>query len=132
MGERPGDSRRWARCYDPGHPEATVVLHSPPAPIIWFVLRQDSWWWDQDSKRCALGELTDENLARVIASLRERAPTLYHDELVLQARSAPCPVVAYSTSRSWLADTPLMRALLAERRRRGLRHSGRPVSVALE
>jgi hypothetical protein len=45
---------------------------------------------------------------------------MWGDELERCARLMPCPAEAYAHPREWLADTPLMRALLALAAARGL------------
>lgn len=121
VGASPGKSSRWRRCGDGACPQPTAVPVGSHPVRSGYALRQEVWWWDKDLKRWALEDLSSEYLMAVIDFLRDAAPRLHGTEFDSARFHVPCPVWAYASARSWLSDTPLMRALLAERRRRRLR-----------
>jgi hypothetical protein len=124
IGEQPGHSDRWRRCRDRSHteaPEPVMPLTARNMPNMTDILRQADFWWDRPGQRWALADLSDAYLLNVIVYLREEAPTSFAAEADESPWLAGCPTMAYASWRSWLADTPLMRALLRQRRRRGLR-----------
>ena len=120
-GERPSKSGRWQRCRGDDCPVPTPMSTTRHPASSGFALRQSEHWWDASHKRWRLRDLTNEHLLGVIEWLRDAASGQWHRELSCGAQRVPCPPLAYGSSRTWLNDTPLMRALLNERRRRGIR-----------
>lgn len=123
-GRPPGRSRGWQRCDEDAYcPEPASLSTSPHPAASGYALRQDRHWWDAKGEMWTLAELSREHLLGVIEwwELPERADRLWADELQLVPLLAPCPPNAYQSSREWITDSPLMRALLAEKRRRRIR-----------
>jgi hypothetical protein len=116
VGETPGKSSRWQRCRE----HLAGVMPTNDMRSSRQRVRQQTYWWG-DSPRCLIRELGDTQLGDVITYLRIHAPDLYAKEEAKHPFSQPCPVVAYPDAGRWMNDTPLMRTLLAERRRRGRR-----------
>lgn len=125
-GARPSASSRWTRCRQRAHQEPLDEHSSLPSPgaamrpALWLVLRQARFWWEPGGGRWELAELPNNVMRDIIETLRKDATRIFRSELTFHPRTAPCPAIAYATARGWLADTPLMRALLAERWHRGL------------
>lgn len=116
-GARPGQSSHWHLCTAGICPEPEPIP-ATPHPVGGLALRQTAVWWDRERHAWRLEQLTPEHLVAVISWLRESAEWLYQAELNGLRLYVPCPTWAYPSPRAWLADTPLMGALLAERRRR--------------
>jgi hypothetical protein len=127
-GARPGASPHWTRCRRRTHRELLDADQEPlPCaeagalrPELWLLLRQTRVWWEYSEGAWELPDLPDTKLLDGIDALRKDAAQMFRGELTFHPRTAPCPAIAYVSARGWLADTPLMRALLAERRRRRL------------
>ena len=117
VGARPARSTRWRRCRGSGCP-SLPAMNWPRHPSEGFALRQSSHWWDRDQALWLLAEMPMDYLEAAIAWLRGAAVGLYIGELHRSNPCLPCPAWAYPSPRSWISDTPLMRALLAERRTR--------------
>jgi hypothetical protein len=115
-GVRPGEDTLWRLCSDPNACPALQEPHLGSHPSHGYAQRQSQFWWDKHNRRWPLKDLTDPHLAAAIRYLRSEAKRLYTGELATRQENAPCPVWAYRNARDWLNDTPLMRALLAERR----------------
>ena len=124
-GQRPSDNPRWHRCDGGACPRPRQVTPRPHQAASGHAVRQSSHWWDASGRRWELCELSPEHLLAVIAWLRDLASHMRGSELARRLSHVPCPAHAYPTASLWLADTPLMRALLAERRRRGLQQPRR-------
>jgi len=134
----PGRSRRWVRCDDeegcPPEPTSSPRPSTGGHPMSnGRALRQDLCWWDVDGAWWFIAEgtgsdvtarqsLTREHLLACIEFLNRHALRLWVDELKCAIPRAPCPANAYETPDAFVADTPLMRALVAEKRRRRIRH----------
>lgn len=119
IGELPGSGRHWQRCIDldlcpPAEPPGAQFHHPLDGPA----LRQTDLWWDHEHNAIPLRELTDSHLDNVIDFLRTSAQQLNSKEWSQSRVMAPAPYHAYETAAAWMADTPLMRALLREQRRR--------------
>ena len=122
---KPGTSERWERC-ESGRCPRRALISMKPHPMTW-ALRQDTLWFCAGHKPWALHDvaeegdnrlepLTDEHLEAVIAYLTRAAPQLQQQELQLEQLPTPCPANAYTGApERWIADTPFMRAALAER-----------------
>lgn len=121
-GDRPSKSRRWRCCLGDDCPTPAPIDTSPHRAFSGYALRQARSWWDSSNTEWELRELSDEHLLAVVGYLRDMRLQLWLDELDDRSTlRVPCPAHAYASPASWLADSPLMRALLAERRRRRLR-----------
>jgi hypothetical protein len=118
-GEMPGAGRHWQRCIDLDlcplpEPMGGQFEHRLDGPA----LRQTHLWWDREHNAIPLRQLTDDHLNKVIAYLRTNAQELNSGEWRRSRVMVPAPYHAYETGAAWMADTPLMRALLRERNRR--------------
>ena len=120
-GQRPSENPRWRRCHGAACPRPRRIPRMPHPVASGHALRQSRHWWDAARYPWEIRELSAEHLLAVIAWLRDLADHMRSNELAHRVSHVPCPAHAYPTATLWLADTPLMRALLAERRRRGLR-----------
>lgn len=125
-GARPGTvpvaGPAWMRCR--GTCPAPVIPKMDPHPIhTGFALRQTESWWEASLRQLALTDLESEHLVAVISWLHRRAGALWCEETGLATPLVPCPVNAYPGPGDWLLDTPLWRALVAEKRRRGISRS---------
>lgn len=130
-GRRPSKSRSW-RPLAPG--ERTTVIETAeyvqappwehPGVNGWAVRQADPW---VDSNWCAwsLEELSREHLLNVIEFLHRNCARTYDREMRDARAWMPCPAHAYEDCLSWLLDTPLYNALVAERARRRVRR-GKP------
>ena len=118
-GLMPDGVNGWVPCQGVCPQPERVFAGSHPASSG-FALRQHEFWWDQSGERWALADLTAEHLTAVIDWLPEHLDTLWQPEFRGSVPRVPCPANAYEFAEDWLADTPLMRALLAEAQRRGL------------
>lgn len=118
--EMPGSSRHWERCLDPD---------SCPTPVLSWArdtngrlsgptLRQTEIRWGPRPDPVPPRQLTDEELTHAIGFLRANASDMCAEERQKDVPLVPCPVNAYPSATAWMADTPLMRALQKERRRR--------------
>jgi hypothetical protein len=120
IGEVPGSGRHWERCLDldgcplPPPTRADEIDDAPSGPA----LRRTELVWGREQRRRAPRELSDDELANVIGFLRSNANDMCSEEFLLTDPPVPSPVNAFPTAAAWMADTPLMRALLRERRRR--------------
>jgi hypothetical protein len=118
-GLMPDGVNGWVLCQEVcPYPER--VFAGPHPVSSGAALRQHKFWWDQSGERWALADLTAEHLTAVIDWLPEHVDALWQPELRCSVPRVPCPPDAYEFAEDWLADTPLMRALLAEAQRRGL------------
>jgi hypothetical protein len=84
-------------------------------------VRQTELWWDRNRAGWRIRDardIDDEYLANIIDYLRRHARQLCAGEARCEVPMVPCPWNAYPSPAAWLADTPLMHALLRERRRR--------------
>lgn len=118
-GELPGTGRHWGPCIDASmHPEPVPIPIDMAHPLQGPALRQTELWWDKHGVAWAVREISDDYLANIITFLRGRVLHLYAGEAEWDAPFVPCPWLAYASPMAWLNDTPLMRALLRERRRR--------------
>jgi hypothetical protein len=124
-GERPHESRRWRRCRG-GRCPAPGPIPTTPHPVgSGYALRQREHWWDATGRRWNIHDLASDHLIAVIDYLRDFANPMRDAELSDSRTYVPCPANAYPSASTWLSDCPLMRVLLAERRRRGLRRPRR-------
>lgn len=120
-GELPGVSEAWVLCGEGATCPKPEPLPRRGHPMSCrHALRQDQFWTDAEERELGLSELTDEHLQGAIAWLDEHARQLWTEELHTLSFYVPCPAQAYPDHISWLADTPLMRALRQELTRRGL------------
>lgn len=119
-GEVPGTGRHWAACmHKEGCPEPVELpLDEMEHPCAGQAVRQTERWWDRNHAVWRIEEIDDEYLANIILFLREHARDMCAGEARWEVPFVPCPPTAYASPAAWLADTPLMRALLRERRRR--------------
>jgi hypothetical protein len=125
-GARPGRRRVWELCDGSACPPLPQVAPLEPHPLqSGHALRQTEYWWDARGKRWRLDELSREHLLALIDWLDERAQVLHAMEWTEPRSLRPCPVEAYPDPASWLHDTPLWQAVLAEKTRRRIR---RPAS----
>jgi hypothetical protein len=123
-GELPGTGRHWQPCIEtrdtcpkPRPIREDLLYHPLEGPA----LRQTELWWDRNHKALNFRdpvEVADDYLENILKYLRENATEMCSKEADWEEAFVPCPWVAYSSPRSWLNDTPLMRALVQERRRR--------------
>lgn len=124
LGEVPGTGTHWEACIDPlGHcPEPLPLpIAEFEHPLDGAAVRQTEMWWDDNRvafRIANINEVDDDFLADIITSLRSGASRLCRAETRWDVLFVPCPWNAYASPAAWLADTPLMRALLRERRRR--------------
>ncbi len=119
-GEMPGTGRHWQACMDtPTCPTPLPVLAGElEHPLGGPALRQTELWWDVNHTAWTVREIADDYLENIIAFLRRHARQMCAAEAEQSIPFVPCPWNAYPSAAAWLADTPLMRALLRERRRR--------------
>jgi len=118
VGEMPGTGRHWEACMGS---ETCPTLRPVPAPLLegpLHALRQTELWWDRNRTASLIKEVDDAHLTTIITFLRSHARRLYDEDADWSIPNVPCPWNAYPSPAAWLADTPLMRALLRERRRR--------------
>lgn len=124
VGEVPGTGTHWEACIDQqGTCPAPVPLLTDEFehPLDGEAVRQTELWWDDNHAAFRIREIDevdDDYLENIIALLRSQARQLYAGETRWGIPFMPCPWNAYASPAAWLADTPLMRALLRERRRR--------------
>jgi hypothetical protein len=136
-GRRPGRSARWERCApDVPCPTPVPVDPEPHQATGGYALRQADRWWDKHKREWTIREadateltppLTREHLLGVVDFLLRHCERFYYEEMWRYPRLVPCPAHAYAPYRdphlTWLHDTPLMNALLAEKARRRIRRS---------
>jgi hypothetical protein len=128
-GKHPRQSKLWYRCKGAPCPELVELSMDPHPAASGYALRQERSWWDREKKRWKLKDLSREHLLGVIKYLEDNIVRLYADDSAQLPMRVPCPPNAYfstgghSSQYAWLQDTPLMRALLAEKRRRRIRRS---------
>ena len=130
-GRRPSKSRNW-RVLEAG--EKMEVAATPvyghgaggghPVTNGW-ALRQSDVWVDSAWGAWGLEELSRAHLLNVIEFLCRHCCWWYERELGEGRALLPCPVHCYADAASWLLDTPLFNALLAERARRKVRRGRR-------
>lgn len=122
-GRRPGRTLAWQRCIRSrlGCPAPPSVSMQPHPVASGYAVRQECSWWDAQCRAWPLEKLSDEHLLRVIDWLEDNLVNIFIAELGRYPALVPCPPNAYVGADEWLADTPLMRALLAEKRKRRLR-----------
>jgi hypothetical protein len=113
----PGSAIGWEHCVATCRPLKPIPVNPHPVQSG-HALRQDQHWWDASGTRWAISDLTPEHLTAVIDWLREHIETMWQAEQACVPARLPCPSNAYASAQHWLADTPLMRALLAEATRR--------------
>lgn len=118
VGEMPGRSNRWEWCDMKSQlPLVTTPAEAREHSLAGPTLRQAQVWWEQDTPY-AISGISDQHLNSIISLLRQQAEELWRHEADWSIPFVPCPWNAYPTHNKWLADTPLMRALSRERRRR--------------
>jgi len=122
-GEVPGTGRHWEACTERnGCPEPVPLpLDEMEHPCDGEAVRQTELWWDRNHAAWRIreaGDIDDEYLTNIIDFLRSHASQMCAGEGRWEVPMVPCPWNAYPSPTAWLADTPLMRALLRERRRR--------------
>lgn len=129
-GETPGAGRHWERCLEPDLcPRAPALPDEDERTLSGWELRKTELSWGRDPSSRTPRELTDTELANIIGYLRANAPNLCAEERAAPEPILPCPSNAYPSAAAWMADMPLMRALLRERRRRRNRHGRGPHTV---
>lgn len=118
-GEIPGTGRHWERCLEPDLcPQGPALPDEDERTLSGWALRKAKLYWSHDPILRSPQELTDDELANVIGFLRTHASDLCAEEWRETTLLVPCPVNAYPSATAWMADMPLMRGLLRERRRR--------------
>lgn len=117
VGRMPDNTNGWVRC-QAVCPQPEPVCAGPHPVRSGFALRQHEFWWDGAGERWALADLTAEHLTAVIDWLPEHLDMLWQSEHQCSVPPVPCPYNAYESAEDWLADMPLMRALLTEAQRR--------------
>jgi hypothetical protein len=119
VGEVPGTGRHWERCLEPDMcPDGPAVPDDNEQKLSGWALRETELFWGRDRTLRSPRELTDTELTGVIGFLRRNASDLCAQEWTAPTPMVPCPANAYPSAAAWMADMPLMRALLRERRRR--------------
>lgn len=118
--EIPGSGRHWERCLDPDYCPTPVLSWAKDTNgrLSGPTLRQTEIRWGPRPGPVLPRQLTDEELTHAIGFLRANASDMCAEERQKDAPLVPCPIVAYPSASAWMADTPLMRALLREQRRR--------------
>lgn len=118
-GEMPGTGRHWERCLEPDMcPDAPAPPDEDGTALSGCALRKIELAWGRDRTSRSPRELTDTELNHVVSYLRGDAAALYAKEWTMPGQVVPCPSNAFPSAAAWMADMPLMRALLRERRRR--------------
>jgi len=118
-GETPGTGRHWERCLEPDMcPDAPGPPDEDGTALGGSALRKTELAWGRDRTPRSPRELSDIELNNVIGYLRGDAASLYAQEWTTPRQVVPCPPNAYPSATAWMADMPLMRALLRERNRR--------------
>lgn len=118
-GEIPGTGRHWVRCLDPeGCPRPVAPRQDVGTALVGPMLRRAELVPSTGARLKLPRALTDDELTRMTNYLRANANDLCKQEWHRTTPLVPNPVHAYSSAAAWMADTPLMRALVRERRRR--------------
>jgi hypothetical protein len=116
----PGTGRHWERCLEPDMcPSAPSLPDVDDETVLsGWALRKSELYWARNPTLRSPRELTDTELQNVIGYLRTNAADLCAEEWTAPTLMVPCPANAYASAAAWMADMPLMRALLRERKRR--------------